>query len=72
MIYAVSLGAQEKLINKLCFDKCGKISIGGLDICGGAFLPCHVKKCPYSEKEIKMIGKLKDRQSVTVRKLKNG
>jgi len=71
MVYAVSLGAQKELIDKLCFDKCGKICVGGLDIMGGAFLPCDEKKCKYKEKELKLKGKLEDGDEIIVRKLKS-
>jgi len=61
---------QEKLIEKLCFKKCGKISIGGIyDKEIGAMFPCTEEKCKYEESRMKL-GKLDTGEIVYLRKLK--
>jgi hypothetical protein len=51
VIYGVVLNAQEELINELCFKKCGKILIGGLQDVDNSLscLPCNIEKCLYEE-----------------------
>lgn len=49
-LFCVSLGAQEKLVDKYCFGKCRKILSAGLVIAGGAFFVCREEKCPHEEK----------------------
>ena len=68
MVYAVSLGAQKDLIDKYCFDECGKICMAGLNICGGAFLPCNESNCPHMENEKELEGTVNG-DKVVIRKL---
>ena len=72
MIYVVSIGAQGKAIDEYCFKACGKILVGGLDICGGSFLPCRTNPCPFEEKRMEfgrhsIFGK---REKIIIRKLR--
>jgi len=61
---------QEKLIKKLCFGKCGKISVGCIkDEELGAMFPCTEENCKYEEKRIEL-GKLDTGEIVYLRKLK--
>ena len=72
-LYLVSLGAQEKLITKYCFGDCGHIIVGGVNLMGGAFLPCRTEKCPYLEKQLELEGTVKmfgQEEKIIVRKLR--
>ena len=61
---------QQDLVDKYCFNKCGKISIGELvDKKLGAMFPCNEEKCPYEEKSM-ALGSTSNRQIVWIRKLK--
>jgi len=59
---------QRKLIDKYCFDKCGKILFGGLidDMLG--LLPCREKICPHEDARLKY-GKVRN-EVLYIRKLK--
>jgi hypothetical protein len=67
--YFVSLGAQKETIENYCFDKCGKICFGCLEIEGGQFLPCGEIKCPIMEKELDLKQSVRG-QNIIIRKLK--
>jgi hypothetical protein len=51
-LWVVSLEAQESNVKHFCFDECGNILIGGLDIMGGIFMPCKTEACEYTEKSM--------------------
>lgn len=68
---------QEKEVNYYCFDKCGKVLVGGLD--GGddvgPLFPCKVDDCPHEDKRTDFIMSFKDTDGsdiqVAIRKLKS-
>ena len=71
-IYAVSPLAQKTEVDKHCFGDCGQILVGGIEICGGPFMPCRTNPCPYEEKTLDM-GEAEfswGKEQVFVRKLK--
>ena len=79
-LFGVNILIQKKLVEDLCFDKCGKISIGAMEINKTpGWLPCWHKDCPYMEKEAELgptdvpdgIGKTK-KVNLWMRKLKRG
>jgi hypothetical protein len=55
-VYLLSLEAQQEEIDQICFKKCGKISIGCVNIPTedgeASFMPCRNESCKYVEKEI--------------------
>lgn len=51
ILFGLSEGAQGELVSQLCFDKCGKILVGGIEFMGGIFFPCAEVSCPFVEKE---------------------
>lgn len=73
--YLISWGAQEELIKKCCFDKCGAISVTGVvNFEGGDFGFCCQEKCPFLDKQVdcgnhSLIGE-KKKYNIIVRKLK--
>ena len=70
MLFAISAMMQEKEAKKYCFDKCGKILIGGLDDAEfGPFFPCREESCPYELKRTSVpMGEVKG-EPVYVRRL---
>jgi len=71
MIYAVSPIIQKKEVTELCFGRCGKIIIGGIDLCEyGPFCPCRHAICEHEEAHTPVIGQVNG-EDVSVRKLKS-
>jgi hypothetical protein len=51
-IYLVSPLANKEETREYCFDKCGKVIIGGIDFLEAPWLFCREDKCSYEEKSI--------------------
>lgn len=46
-LYMVNPKVQKESIDEFCFNKCGKILVGGIDFLGGFFLACNQARCKY-------------------------
>ena len=73
MIYGVTpfIESQKKVIEDICFDKCGKIKAAGVDFNGMSFFVCDVDDCQYEADKTPVMGEAFD-EDFCVRKLKEG
>ena len=51
-VYIVCLSLQENEIKDHCFEKCGKIIIGGIDYNNLDWCPCRTEDCPYLDRQL--------------------
>jgi len=73
MIYGVTpfIESQKKIIQDICFGKCGKISMAAFDLEGyGSFYVCQVDDCKYEADKTSVMGQVFDGEDFCVRKLK--
>jgi len=71
MIYGITpfIKSQEKIVEEICFDKCGKIKAAGFDFNGMAFFGCDVDDCKYEADKTPVMGEVFG-EEFCVRKLK--
>jgi hypothetical protein len=71
-LYLMSVGAQQKEIEKYCFD-CGAIIVGAIIFEGGEFGCCRKSDCQHEDKRLELGDyELSDDkiENIVVRKLK--